>query len=66
MQCMNHTSVMLSYIRILDRSWEYRNKLKGTLTLPIHLLTGRQNNNCFFKWSLSLWTCFGAVWKGHD
>lgn len=49
MQCMNHTSVMLSYIRILDRSWEYRNKSKGTLTLPIHLLTGKQNNNCFFQ-----------------
>lgn len=37
---MNHISV--SYVRVLESLWEYRNKLKETLTLPyIHYLENK-------------------------
>lgn len=47
MQRLNHTSV--SYVRILERLWAYRNMLKETLTLPVHSLLGKQNNIWFFN-----------------
>lgn len=67
MQYMNRPwFVVLIILEVLKSSWEYRNELKETLTLPVPLLVGRQNNIWFSKWRVPFGHFLRANWKGYD
>lgn len=42
MQHLSHTPVMFNDVRILESSWNYRVKLKETVTLAVHSLIGKK------------------------